>query len=750
MAHTTGTSLRAGRLIAFAAMAVLAAATAAAFGRVFTRPGTTGTLILAGLASAAIAAVFERRSLMLATAVSAVAATVVVSVAVFPDASWHGLPTSATLGALGDAATQIGEQARVNIAPTAPVDPLLLAAVTAVWASVFSAHALAFRAGSPLLALVPPAALLAFADSVLEDVVRPLYGVVFLAAVLLVAFADGVDRIRGWGPVWGGAPGARERIYTQAWRGGRRLAAFAVVLAALAPILVPGFGSRAIIDLSTVNADDQIRLNPLVQIGAELNRSEPRDLFTVRTPIATYHRMMSLQTYNANTWIPDLREDIRVPVDGDTGVLPVPEGVGEEIELTYTLRNDPGFPWLPVAFPADRVDADQDLTFDPETSTVWLEDHLRRGDGYIVEAEVVSPTPEQLDLVEFSPQPDDPYVSVPPELATELRAIAEDWTSEEPNDYRRILAIQERLRTFAYDDDVPARDDQFTIVDFLTTTGAGYCQQFASSMATMLRTLDIPARVAVGFRPGTPVRGSAETYVVSTGDFHAWVEVRFPGFGWLAFEPTPTRSNIAAASYLEPAVPPCTQTRQTDCVPGGGGRNPESTPATNDLPNRPQLSEAEPGISSSAEPVEITPARTTLPTVVVGAIAVGALVLVVLAVPPARSIRRRRRLRRAGPDPRRRVLVAYDVFTERAGDLGFGRGPGETPMEYHDRIAGTGLLSDGHLGELTRIAARAAYGPTPPDQGDLVAARAAAATTLGDLRRATPVGRRVRGWYRRA
>ena len=94
----------------------------------------------------------------------------------------------------------MGEQARIQAAPAEPNAPLLLAAVVSLWAAVFSARAGVPR-GSPLLGLIPPVALVAFADTVLEEFVKPLYGVAFLVAALLVIFADGLARIQGWGPV---------------------------------------------------------------------------------------------------------------------------------------------------------------------------------------------------------------------------------------------------------------------------------------------------------------------------------------------------------------------------------------------------------------------------------------------------------------------------------------------------------------------------------------------------------------------
>ena len=72
------------------------------------------------------------------------------------------------------------------------------------------------------MALVPPAALVVFADSVLEDTIRPMYGVALPAGRRWrVLFADSLRRVQGWGPVWSG-PGRRARLLPAAGRGARR------------------------------------------------------------------------------------------------------------------------------------------------------------------------------------------------------------------------------------------------------------------------------------------------------------------------------------------------------------------------------------------------------------------------------------------------------------------------------------------------------------------------------------------------
>src|SRR5262249_4430849 len=81
------------------------------------------------------------------------------------------------------------------------------------------------------------------------------------------------------------------------------------------------------------------------------------------------------------------------------------------------------------------------------------------------------------------------------------------------------------------------------LVDFVQRTKLGYCQQFAGTMALMLRYLGIPSRVAVGFTSGSWKDG---VWTVTDHDAHAWVEAWFAGYGWLTFDPTPGRGTLSA------------------------------------------------------------------------------------------------------------------------------------------------------------------------------------------------------------
>ncbi len=74
---------------------------------------------------------------------------------------------------------------------------------------------------------------------------------------------------------------------------------------------------------------------------------------------------------------------------------------------------------------------------------------------------------------------------------------------------------------------------------FLFETREGHCEYFASALAVMLRTLDIPSRVATGFlvTEFNPLTG---WHLARMSDAHSWVEVWLPGRGWFGFDPTPS------------------------------------------------------------------------------------------------------------------------------------------------------------------------------------------------------------------
>jgi len=112
---------------------------------------------------------------------------------------------------------------------------------------------------------------------------------------------------------------------------------------------------------------------------------------------------------------------------------------------------------------------------------------------------------------------------------------ADDPTSSE---YGVVAAVESFFhgKQFHYDQTPPAPHGIPALADFMLNTHRGYCQQFSGAMALVLRLHGIPARVAVGFTEGALT--GFDHYTVSDRDAHSWVEVYFPHYGWIPFEPT--------------------------------------------------------------------------------------------------------------------------------------------------------------------------------------------------------------------
>jgi transglutaminase-like putative cysteine protease len=760
------------RLLGLAAVTGLSVATALAFGRVFTGRQATLELVAAALASVAIAALFERRGLLLATIASLVGLAFAITWIVLPQTAWYGLPSIQTLRAVGRSLEFVGQQARVRVAPTPALPPLMLAAVTAVWTAAFSSHALAIRAGSPLLAILPPIALVGFADTVLEDGARPFYAIVLLAAALAVVFADGVRRVRQWGPVWSGS---RTRRLGTTVRGSRPVAFAVIAAAVLVPGLLPGFRSEPLLDFSTAG-DEGAGLDPFVSIHAQLTDDAPvRDLFEVETSDPQYWRLLTLDEFDGDDWRSSDPEGSAAQTVTAPTVLPqapgfnFPEDTPSAKSFTFRVLSDfDNAHALPMAQTPVEITAGDlgDVRWDPTRGQAFLDGGLEAGLEYGISSRVILPTAAQLDQVQdLTALQYGRWTELPADLDPRIEEIANDWTQGEDSDYDKVLAIQRHFHTdgFRYDPNVEVADDADALLTFLTQTKAGFCQQYATTMAVLVRELGLPARIAIGYQAGTLQDDG--TYLVQSKNAHAWVEVFFEGFGWLQFEPTPghgTHPNAEPGTYLNPTSgtpnPEESPGGATGATGPGGGSGAECVAAANLSPRERQL----------LCQVERKPQRGPgdfVPLPSVGAtgtpdgsgysvpyrlIFLGLLILLgvlLVVVPIAKSAWRRRLLRRSR-EPREHVLAAYRVFDGEAADLGLGRGEGETLDEHRARLAAAVAFTDGHLGRLTTQATRAAYAPDSPTPEEARSAVEDAHGAIRELRKDAGLIRRIVGTYR--
>lgn len=139
----------------------------------------------------------------------------------------------------------------------------------------------------------------------------------------------------------------------------------------------------------------------------------------------------------------------------------------------------------------------------------------------------------------YPPRITEEYLQLPPELDARIPELARQVTVSVKNPYDKARAVESFLRSrFGYTLNLAGKPGDDPLANFLFVTRAGHCEYFASAMTILLRTLEIPAREVNGFLPGE-YNDLAGDYVVRASDAHSWVEVYFPGGGWVTFDPTP-------------------------------------------------------------------------------------------------------------------------------------------------------------------------------------------------------------------
>jgi len=137
------------------------------------------------------------------------------------------------------------------------------------------------------------------------------------------------------------------------------------------------------------------------------------------------------------------------------------------------------------------------------------------------------------------------YVALPPQVPERVYALARELTSAAPTPFDEAKAIETYLRkTYPYSLDIPVPPAGADVADyFLFNLKTGYCDYYATAMAVMARSVGLPARLVMGYASGNYNYSTAE-YIVTAANAHAWVEIYFPGAGWVEFEPTANQPEL--------------------------------------------------------------------------------------------------------------------------------------------------------------------------------------------------------------
>lgn len=229
----------------------------------------------------------------------------------------------------------------------------------------------------------------------------------------------------------------------------------------------------------------------------------------------------------------DIRDQLRDnPLPGPGGLLRILSRSAPDIRIEQAIRSGGQVVGLEVS----RTEPSP-----PDYASIRPSSATQGKAGFTIVSSVSKAPVEALRQapVEFPGWVRDQYLQVPATIPERVKSLAQEWTQGAGNAFDRAVALESRLRDFTYNTNIPSPPrDQDGVDFFLFDLKRGYADYHASAMAVMLRSLGIPARIAVGYVSGE-YEADKERYLVREVHAHAWVEAFIPNYGWIDFNPTP-------------------------------------------------------------------------------------------------------------------------------------------------------------------------------------------------------------------
>ncbi|MCX6463968.1 MAG: transglutaminaseTgpA domain-containing protein, partial [Pseudonocardiales bacterium] len=517
--------------------------------------------VVVGIGLVAALALPAGRSPAVTVALAQVAGLLVLLTALYSDDGVLGLfPGPAALGDMGALLAGAGAQIDTGTAPVPGTPEILFLVTAALGLLAVAVHLASVGASAPAAGGVPLLAAFAVPAALADDLL-PWWTLAAAAA--------------GFGLLLVAPDGNRRQL-----PGGIALVAGASAVALVVGLLgaFVGTAGRFDPDGGSGGGAGAIGLSPFTALRGQLEQSTPTELFTVRgLPQPTYLRALTLASYESGVGWQAVRPGPGVDA---AGPLPAPLGPGTQADVAVENLGFRDY-WLPLyGTPVATGGLPEGRWAYDEPSGIAYSARPAEQEAWSQRAFLPTPSAQDLRAAPL-PGADGPGAIYANVLGVDPRVteLAQEVTAEAGTPFDRALALQEYFTgpesPFSYDlaTAPPAGDD--ALVEFLTVGRVGYCEQFASAMAVMLRTVGVPARVAVGFTAGT-VDGDART--ISTSDAHAWVEAWFPGLGWTTFDPTPLTDGRAI-------VPPYVEEARAEAAAGGQAPQALPTPEQAPLPS---------------------------------------------------------------------------------------------------------------------------------------------------------------------
>jgi transglutaminase-like putative cysteine protease len=297
--------------------------------------------------------------------------------------------------------------------------------------------------------------------------------------------------------------------------------------------------------IMTLSGPVSLSNTPIMDVRAERGyywRAVVYDKYTSSGWVNTDGETLSLDTNSSPSPLPqfELRREVTQtirPLQSGTSLL---FAASQPIRVSLPAR-------IEFSYVSSSVATGQDLSFPAANiSIVRSRSRLKKNQAYTIVSSVTQADVESLRSAgtDYPTWVADRYLQLPPTSPDRVRALAEEITKDHDNPYDKIAALEDYLRTIPYNELINAPPSGRDGVDyFLFDNRQGYCDYYASALAVMARAVGIPARLASGYTRGE-YHSVSNVYRVRESNAHTWVEIYFPCYGWVEFEPTASQPLI--------------------------------------------------------------------------------------------------------------------------------------------------------------------------------------------------------------
>ena len=623
------------------------------------------------------------------------------------------LPGPAAFGDAGTLLHGAWTQILTSVPPATSSTELSFLIALSVGASAVIVDVLIAVVRAPALIALPLLSLYSVPASV-ADALLPWYS--FVLPALLYVLLLAVMSHAGWS--------ADARAWSSLAISGSIIAVIAVVGSLVLADSITAVGTDGRLPHGN-HPGSQIGLNPFASLHGNLQSTTPVDTLVV----SGLDHPDYLRTVALEKWTPDEGFSIasltadQQDVDGKLSGAPPPTGGTQTVTVTPKPVYRDTF--LPIYQASQSVIG---LTggwkYDADLQSLFRDNKVIPSQ-YTVTAAFPKPTAAELETENVTSGGILTATgTLPADVVALAQTIVRQANAQTPFD--QALALQEYFTDpangFTYSLSVPTGNTGSALLDFLKNK-KGYCEQYAATMAIMLRSLDIPSRVAVGFTQGE--QQADGSYLITSTDAHAWVEVRFDGSGWIRFDPTPTING---------------QGGQQGFVTGSGtGGEDSGTGTSTATSNATDTSNAEPTVPFTGSDIGRGQKIDGDPSFgagtesgsgggvghwlgLVGLIILPLVLIALLIAAPAliRASRRRRRMRAAATGGSDAAAAAWSEIEDTMVDHGFELNGAESARATANRLARTAHLSTAGREQLRMVvmtAERQWYSADPSADG---------------------------------